>query len=202
MTDNTIHNMMVNTMLNVTLTRSRTWPLTRSLIRPLKSCTHECAAYALRHSCAVHIWGMVNKFSANLRRAKDTRCMKRTPGAYSSLCVWEKNQQILVRGEQYANHSQMVQHRFAVPSTHTHIWFTNHSTCLCIQSVPLNMQPKIYKIEKTAYIESIFYKNCWKWEPCCPLHNATPLLEISEDVPKHIGHNGVNFRSNTIFQCF
>ncbi len=29
-----------------------------------------------------------------------------------------------------------------------------------IQSVPLNMQPKIYKIEKNACIESIFYKNC------------------------------------------
>ncbi len=46
-------------------------------------------------------------------------------GASSSLCVRAKNRQILVRGKQYANRSQMVQHRFTVPSTHTRIWSTN-----------------------------------------------------------------------------
>ncbi len=61
----------------------------------------------------------------NLRRAKDTRCMERTPGTSSSLCVCAKNRQILVCGEWYANRLQMAQHRFAVPSTHMHIWFEN-----------------------------------------------------------------------------
>ncbi len=35
-----------------------------------------------------------------------------------------------------------------------------------------------------------------------PFTQRNSLLEISEDVPKHIGHSGVNFRGNTIFQCF
>ncbi len=39
--------------------------------------------------------------------------MERTTKASSSLCVRTKNCQILVRGERYANHSQMAQRRFA-----------------------------------------------------------------------------------------
>ncbi len=51
--------------------------------------------------------------------------MERTPGASSSLCVHTKNQQISVRGKQYANRLWMVLRRFAVPSIHTRIWFAN-----------------------------------------------------------------------------
>ncbi len=47
-------------------------------------------------------------------------------GASNSLCVRTKKQQILIRGEWYANCSQMAKHRFAVPSTNTCIWFANH----------------------------------------------------------------------------
>ncbi len=53
--------------------------------------------------CAVRVRHVVNNFSANLRRAKNTRCMERTPGASSSLCVRAKNRQILVLGKWYAN---------------------------------------------------------------------------------------------------
>ncbi len=35
-----------------------------------------------------------------------------------------------------------------------------------------------------------------------PFTQRNSLLEISEDSPNHIGHNVVNFRGNTIFQCF
>ncbi len=41
----------------------------------------------------------VNSFFANLRRAKDDRCIERTTGTSSSLCVYAKNRQILVHGE-------------------------------------------------------------------------------------------------------
>ncbi len=93
----------------------------------VKPCKLECAAYMLCRSCAAHSWHMVNSFSVNLRWAKATRCMERTPGASSSLCICEKNRQILVHGKQYANCSQMALHRFAVPSTYTRIWFANRS---------------------------------------------------------------------------
>ncbi len=65
----------------------------------------------------------VNSFSTNLRRAKDIRCVQ------FSLILFmyaQKNRQLLVRDKQCANHSQMAQRRFAVPSTHTRIWFANH----------------------------------------------------------------------------
>ncbi len=63
----------------------------------------------------------------NLRRAKDTRHMQRTPGASNSLYVRAKTQQISVHSEWYAHRLQTPQHRFTVPSTHTRIWFANHS---------------------------------------------------------------------------
>ncbi len=53
--------------------------------------------------------------------------------ASSSLCVRAKNQQISVCGEWYANHLRMAQHRFAVPFTHTRIWFAN---CLRVVREP------------------------------------------------------------------
>ncbi len=59
--------------------------------------------------------------------------MERTPGASSSLCVCAKNRHILVHGEWYVNRSRMGQHRFAIPSTHTRIWFANHSAHSCIR---------------------------------------------------------------------
>ncbi len=90
-------------------------------IKNLKLCIHERAAYSLCHLCVVCKRGKVNYFSANLRRAKDTWCMERTPGASSSLCVRAKNRQILVCGECYANRSRMAQRRFAVRSTNTRI---------------------------------------------------------------------------------
>ncbi len=52
-------------------------------------------------------------------------------GAYISPYVHPGNRQILVRSKRYANCLRMVQHRFAVPSTHTHIWFTNRSQMVC-----------------------------------------------------------------------
>ncbi len=61
----------------------------------------------------------------NLRWAKDTRCMERTPGTSSSLCVRTKNWQISDHGEWYANCSWTAQCRFAVLSTHTRIWFAS-----------------------------------------------------------------------------
>ncbi len=45
---------------------------------------------------AAHKQRTVNSFSVNLRRAKDTQSMERTPGTSSSLCVHAKNRQILV----------------------------------------------------------------------------------------------------------
>ncbi len=44
-------------------------------------------------------------------------------GTHNCLGVPAKNWQVSVHGEHYANHSQMVQRMFAVPSSHTHIWF-------------------------------------------------------------------------------
>ncbi len=57
--------------------------------------------------------------------------MERTPGTSSSLCVHAKNRKILVRCERYANRLQTAQRRFAVPSTHSRIWFANRSVCSC-----------------------------------------------------------------------
>ncbi len=55
---------------------------------------------------------------------------QRTPNAWSriqfSLCSC-KNRQISVRSERYAKCSQMVQHRFAILSSHMRIWFANRS---------------------------------------------------------------------------
>ncbi len=101
-----------------------------SILFLLKLCIHKHAAYALRHSRAACIWHAFNKFSVNLRRAKNTRCMERTPGASNSLCVCTKNRQISVRCEWHVNHSRMV-HRFAVWSTHLHVWFMNRSLAVC-----------------------------------------------------------------------
>ncbi len=101
-----------------------------------KLCIHERATYVLRHLHMACKRRMGNLLSANLRRAKDIQCMERTPGTYNSLCVHAKNRQILVRGKWYANQSQMAQHRFAVPSTHTYLVrerFTNHSARSCMQ---------------------------------------------------------------------
>ncbi len=93
----------------------------------LKLCIHERATYALRHLHAVRKQRAVNELSTNLRRANDTRCMERTPGASSFLRVRAKNWQILVLGKCYVNRLRMAQCRFAVPSTHTCIWFTSSS---------------------------------------------------------------------------
>ncbi len=71
-----------------------------------------------------------------------------------------------------------------------------------IQSVPLNMQPKIYKIEKKLLYWINILQKLLEMGTMLPFTQCNPLLEISEYVPKHIGHNGVNFRGNTIFQCF
>ncbi len=57
--------------------------------------------------------------------------MERTPGASSSVCVHAKNLQILVHGELYANLSWTARNRFAVPPTHTRIWFTNRLQAVC-----------------------------------------------------------------------
>ncbi len=51
--------------------------------------------------------------------------------AHVSLCVRPKNRRISVCSEQYVNHPQMVQRRFAVPSTHTCIWFANRLRAIC-----------------------------------------------------------------------
>ncbi len=53
--------------------------------------------------------------------------MEKTPGASNSLCDGAKNRQISVPSEWYANRLWTVLRRFAVPSTHTRIWFTNRS---------------------------------------------------------------------------
>ncbi len=74
--------------------------------------------------CAVRILRIFGAWLINFLR---TWGEQRTPGASGSLCVHAKNRQILVRNKQYANHSRMAQCRFAVPSIHTHIWFTNCS---------------------------------------------------------------------------
>ncbi len=56
------------------------------------------------------------------------------PSTPNCLCVCARNRQILVCDEQYANHPQIVQcSRFAVPFTHTRIWFAN---CLVRMGVP------------------------------------------------------------------
>ncbi len=48
-----------------------------------------------------------------------------------SLCICLKNQQISVCDKRYANRPQMAQRRFAVPSTHTRIWFANCLRAVC-----------------------------------------------------------------------
>ncbi len=63
---------------------------------------------------------MVNKFFANLKRTQDTQHLWAHPIPY---VFGQKNHQILVHGEQYANGLQMVQHGFADSSTHTCVWF-------------------------------------------------------------------------------
>ncbi len=68
-----------------------------------------------------------------MKRAKDTRCMERTPGASSSLCFRAQNWQISVHGERYVNRLRTTQRRFAVPFTQTHVWFANHSARSCIR---------------------------------------------------------------------
>ncbi len=107
-------------------------PLCKSYVAFHKPCIHKRAAYALCRLHVARIWCTVNSFSTNLRRAKDTLCMERTPGISSSLCVCAKYRHILVRGEWYVNHLRMAQRRFAVLSTHKCIWFANSSARSCI----------------------------------------------------------------------
>ncbi len=70
---------------------------------------------------------------------------QRTPGASSSLCVRPKTRQILVRGKWYANRLQTTQHRFALQSTHTHIWFANHLVRSCIQGLKYSMHTVVFR---------------------------------------------------------
>ncbi len=94
----------------------------------LKLCIYKCVAYTLHHSHAAHKRCVVINFHEP--EASEGHLMH--GGASSSLRVRAKKQKILVRSEQYANRSQMVQHRITVPSTHTCIWFANHSAHSCI----------------------------------------------------------------------
>ncbi len=71
--------------------------------------------------CAVHMRCIFSAWLINFPWAWGEQ---RTPGASSSLCVCAKNWQISVRGEWYANCFRTALHRFAVPSTHTRIWWT------------------------------------------------------------------------------
>ncbi len=52
------------------------------LLQRVKHCIHKRAACALRSSHTACKRRTVNKFSTNLRRTKDARCMERTPGAW------------------------------------------------------------------------------------------------------------------------
>ncbi len=53
----------------------------------------------------------------------------------NSLCIRAKNQQILVCSEWYVNHLQAAQRTFAVPSTHTRIWFVNCLVRMCVSAL-------------------------------------------------------------------
>ncbi len=103
-----------------------------TFVSGIKLCTHEHAAYALHHLYVACKRRMVINFSP-------TWGEQRIPGAWKGhracpvLFVFAQKTQILIHGEQYANYSWMAQRRFAVPSTHMHIWFANHSVRSCIQ---------------------------------------------------------------------
>ncbi len=75
--------------------------------------------------------------------------MERTPGTSSSLCVRAKNWQISVRVKWYANRLQMAQRRFAVPSTHTCIWFANHLRVVC-EPFGVLVYTRLYKSEQNC----------------------------------------------------
>ncbi len=89
--------------------------------------TQACRLCAAPFACGARL---IN-FSRTWGKQRTLRCMERTTSASSSLCVRAKNQQISVHRDWCANHSRTEQHRFAVPSTHTRIWFVNHSQVIC-----------------------------------------------------------------------
>ncbi len=86
---------------------------------PLKFCIHERAVRMRRIS-----WGRLINFP-------QTWGEQRTPGA------WKEHpaHSVLFVFTQKTNKYRLrtVQRRFAVPSTHTRIWFANHSTRSCIR---------------------------------------------------------------------
>ncbi len=72
------------------------------------------------------------------------------PSAANSLCVHAKNWQISVCSDWYANHSQMSQHKFAVSSTHMHIWFMSS-----LLTVTISIK-RILASTQTASMETVW----------------------------------------------
>ncbi len=86
--------------------------------------------------------------------------MERRPGASSSLCVRANNRQISVRGKRYANCLRMAQHSFTVPSTHTRIWFANHSAGLCIRGFYYAVQRKLRHLSSLNLVYTLRQPYC------------------------------------------
>ncbi len=77
---------------------------------------------SIRGSCSSAQFIMENL--KNTQQTSDSQtCKNLSTQCAHFLCVCVKICQISVHCEWYANHSQIVQRLFAVPLTHTHIWF-------------------------------------------------------------------------------
>ncbi len=98
----------------------------------LKLCIHECTAYMLHRSQCV--------FGAPLINFPQTWGEQKMPGAWKGrpahpvLFVFAQKTN---KFQFAANGMRTVQRRFAVWSTHTRIWFANHSACSCIRGSTL-----------------------------------------------------------------
>ncbi len=99
-----------------------------------------------------HRWTKQSTLGARLINFPQNWSEQRTHGASNFLCVRAKSLQISVRGEQYANCSQMAQCRFTLPSTHTRIGFANHSACSCVRGFTQDLTIK--------YLGNIFH---WRY---------------------------------------
>ncbi len=76
--------------------------------------------------------------------------------AQNSLRARPKNQQILVCGEWYLNHSQMLQRMLAVPSTHTCIWYAN-----CSQTVWFAITSFLHSLVRIVFVDEVHLINNW-----------------------------------------
>ncbi len=113
------------------------------------------------------------------------------PGAPNSLCVCTKHQQISVRNERYVNCLQMSQCKFTVPSTHTRIWFANHSRVVC-EPFGSHVCTGLYHIKVCLHYVCDVYQHC---RPACRIHPASMwIVNVSCDfflIDQHVKLIGI-----------